>query len=138
MPTKIEFSRRGFRAGTAFEPVDPEIIRLHRLRPILSTHYALETAFTQKVEALIHRTETQARDVFDLNLLLEAGAKGDELPATVKKKLEQACENALGIGLDDFQGQVVAYLAPEYQDYYGTPAAWEKLQTNVVEKLEAL
>lgn len=138
LPTKIEFSRRGFRAGTAFELIDPEIIRLHRLRPILATHYTLETAFTQKVEALIHRTETQARDVFDLNLLLEAGAQGGELPVTVKSKLTQACENAIGIGFDDFQGQVVAYLAPEYQDYYGTTAAWEKVQGNVLENLQGL
>ena len=135
LPTKVEFSRRGFRAGVTFELIDPEIIRLHRLRPILANHYALETAFTQKVEALIHRRETQARDIFDLNLLLEAGAQGTELPATVKKDLRQAGENASAISLDDFQGQVVAYLAPEYQDYYRTPAAWEKLQAKVVEKL---
>jgi predicted nucleotidyltransferase component of viral defense system len=138
LPTKIEFSRRGFRAGTAFEPIDSEIARLHRLRPVLATHYTLETAFTQKVEALIHRTETQARDVFDLHLLLDAGAEGTELAPAVRKKLGQACENAIGIQFDDFQGQVVAYLAPEYQDYYGMPVAWEKLQENVVANLEAL
>lgn len=137
-PTKIEFSRRGFRAGIAFEPIDPEIIRRHRLPSILATHYTLESAFTQKVEALIHRTETQARDIFDLNLLLGAGAQGRELPATVKQNLTRACEQASGISFDDFQGQVVAYLAPEYQDYYGTPDAWEKLQENVIAKLEVL
>ncbi len=137
-PTKIEFSRRGFRAGIAFEPIDPEIIRLHRLQSILATHYTLETAFAQKVEALIHRTETQARDIFDLNLLLGAGAKGRELPAMVKQNLTRACKNASGISFDDFQGQVVAYLTPEYQDYYRAPAAWGKVQGNVVEKLEEL
>lgn len=138
LPTKIEFSRRGFRSGTAFEPVDPEISRLHGLRPILATHYTLETAFTQKIEALIGRSETQARDVFDLHLLLDGGAQGTELTPAVRKDLRLGCENAIGIRFDDFQGQVVAYLAPEYQDYYRTPAAWEKLQGNVVEKLEAL
>src|SRR6266404_640314 len=79
LPTKIEFSRRGFDEGVAFEAVDPEVAHLHRLRPILTTHYTLEPAFAQKVEALIHRTETQARDVFDLKLLLDAGAVGSEL-----------------------------------------------------------
>ena len=63
LPTKIEFSRRSFDESVAFEAVDPEITRLHRLRPILTTHYTLEAAFAQKVEALIHRAETQARDV---------------------------------------------------------------------------
>ena len=55
LPTKIEFSRRGFDEGVAFEAVDPEVAHLHRLRPILTTHYTLEPAFAQKVEALIHR-----------------------------------------------------------------------------------
>lgn len=138
LPTKIEFSRRGFRQGVAFEAVDPEITRLHRLRPILTTHYTSESAFNQKVEALIHRAETQARDLFDLKLLLDAGAKGAELPKTVRKNLATACENALSISYDDFKGQVVAYLAPEYQEFYDTRAEWEALQQTVIKKLEGL
>ncbi len=138
LPTKIEFSRRGFREGVAFEAVDPEITRLHRLRPILTTHYTMETAFTQKVEALTHRTERQARDVFDLKLLLDAGAKGAELPKMARKNLATTCENAISIRYDDFKGQVVAYLAPEYQEFYGTRAAWDAVQEAVTKKLEGL
>jgi predicted nucleotidyltransferase component of viral defense system len=138
LPTKIEFSRRGLGEGIAFEAVDPEVTRLHRLRPTLTTHYTLETAFIQKIEALIHRSETQARDVFDLKLLLDAGAKGTALPRALRKNLATACENAISIRYDDFKGQVVAYLAPEYQEFYDTRAAWETLQEVVIKKLEGL
>jgi predicted nucleotidyltransferase component of viral defense system len=138
LPTKIEFSRRGFDEGVAFEAVDPEVAHLHRLRPILTTHYTLEPAFAQKVEALIHRTETQARDVFDLKLLLDAGAVGSELSAKTQKKLSTACENAISVRFDDFVGQVVAYLPPQYQEFYGSRATWDSLHEKVVQTLDAL
>jgi predicted nucleotidyltransferase component of viral defense system len=138
LPTKIEFSRRGFDEGVAFEAVDPEVTRLHQLRPILTTHYTLEAAFAQKVETLIHRAETQARDVFDLKLLLDAGATGSALSAETRQKGHTACENAISIRYDDFMGQVVAYLTPQYQEFYGSRATWDKLQEAVVKTLEGL
>ena len=138
LPTKIEFSRRGFDEGVAFEAVDREVARLHRLRPILTTHYTLEAAFAQKVEALIHRTETQARDVFDLKLLLDAGATGSMLSAETREKLQTACENAISIKYDDFMGQVVAYLTPQYQEFYGRREDWDKIQEAVLNTLEVL
>src|SRR5260370_1997974 len=66
LPTRIEFSRRRFDTGVLFEPVDPEIVRIHDLRPVLASHYGLEAALAQKIEALTSRAQTQARDVFDL------------------------------------------------------------------------
>ncbi len=138
LPTRIEFSRRGFDEGVVFEAVDPEVAQLHRLRPVLTTHYTLEPAFAQKVEALVHRTETQARDVFDLKLLLDAGAMGSALSAEARKKLSTAYENAISIGFDDFVGHVVAYLPPRYQEYYASRATWDSLQETVVKTLDAL
>ena len=67
--TKIEFSRRTINDNFKLEPVDQEIIQLYKLYPIITNHYLREEAFNQKVNALINRTETQARDIFDLNLL---------------------------------------------------------------------
>ena len=39
------------------------------MTPILANHYTPRAAYRQKVEALITRSVTQARDVFDLYLL---------------------------------------------------------------------
>jgi predicted nucleotidyltransferase component of viral defense system len=137
LPTKIEFSRRNFGRGVLFEPVDPEIVAAHGLRPILVSHYDLEAAFAQKVEALIGRTKTQARDVFDLAFLSERGAKGTGTKKS-KKEIVAACDNAVSVSFDQFQSQVVAYLPAEFRDYYGTTQTWEELQEKVLAILEKL
>ena len=36
------------RQGSQFQPVDPEIARIHDLRPILASHYGLEAAFPKR------------------------------------------------------------------------------------------
>lgn len=133
-PTKIEFSRRGIDEGAIFEPVDGQLLQQYRLAPILASHYPRDVALAQKVEALALRTETQARDVFDLKLLIDAGA-------TLLRKKEAketravAADRALSITFDEFQAQVVAYLPPEWQEYYGTRDAWNGLQEQVVDVL---
>jgi predicted nucleotidyltransferase component of viral defense system len=137
IPTKIEFSRRrGLDDGHQLEPVDAELIRTYQLAPVLSQHYSLEAAFRQKIGALSRRTVTQARDIFDLKLLLDAGAGQEKLPKDVLAELPRAVENAMTIGFDEFSGQVRAYLAADYQDYYGSRKVWETLQQQVVDALE--
>jgi len=137
LPTKIEFSRRKFDPGVTFGPVDPEILAAYNLRPIIISHYDLESAFTQKIEALLDRRETQARDIFDLAFLSERGAKSSTIRMD-KERLAQVCETVLTVPFDQFKGQVVAYLAPEYQEYYGNRPTWDSLQQNVVRILENL
>lgn len=137
IPTKIEFSRRrGLDDGHQLEPVDPELIRTYRLPPVLSQHYSVEAAFRQKIGALSHRAVTQARDIFDLKLLLDAGAGQEKLPKAVAAEIPKAIENAMSIGYDEFSGQVRAYLAADYQEYYDTKKVWETLQQQVVDALE--
>lgn len=137
IPTKIEFSRRGLDADPLLEPVDAELVREYGLHPILAPHYSTETAFHQKLIALARRTETQARDIFDLKLLLDAGAGRRALPADATREIPRAIANALTIGFDEFSGQVRAYLSPEHQEYYRTRKVWESLQDEVVRTLEA-
>ncbi len=137
IPTKIEFSRRrGLDEGHMLEPVDPELIRTYQLPPVLSQHYSSEAAFRQKIGALSRRTVTQARDIFDLKLLLDAGAGREKLPKDLAAEIPQAVENAMTIGFDEFSGQVRAYLAADYQDYYGSRKVWDELQLEVVSALE--
>ncbi|MDI1319577.1 MAG: nucleotidyl transferase AbiEii/AbiGii toxin family protein [bacterium] len=138
MPTKIEFSRRkGLDPDHKLEAVDPGLVGAYQLYPVLAQHYSNEMAFRQKIVALSRRNETQARDIFDLKLLLDGGAGKAPLSAEVKKEIPAAIENALTIGFDDFSGQVRAFLLPEYFAYYAK-AIWEDLQAAVVARLEAL
>lgn len=136
IPTKIEFSRRALDEGVAHEAVDPEVIRRYRLYPILAQHYTARAALAQKIAALALRSQTQARDIFDLKLLLDAGAGNSALPKAIASNLPRAIENAMSIGYDEFAGQVLAYLEPEYQDHYRPRRAWEGLQAQVVDALE--
>jgi predicted nucleotidyltransferase component of viral defense system len=138
VPTKIEFSRRGLDGEQAVEPVDVEIIRTYRLYPVITQHYAVHTAFAQKVSALALREQIQSRDVFDLKLLLDAGGAERPLPATATAHLATAIGNALAIDYDAFAGQVLAFLEPEYQEHYGNRKIWAELQEQVVDGLEAL
>src|ERR1017187_3719436 len=114
IPTKVEFSRRrGLDEG-----------------------YLLEAAFRQKIVALSRRNETQARDIFDLKLLLDGGAGKEKLPAGTAAEIPRAIENMMTIGRSEFSGQVRAYLTSDYQEYYGSRKVWEALQQEVVNALE--
>ncbi len=137
LPTKIEFSRRGLDPEAKLGPVDPDLVRTYALLPVLTQHYSEETAFHQKIVALSKRTETQARDVFDLKQLLDRGAGRGPLPPAVHGELGPAIEKARTIGFDEFAGQVRAFLVPEYFEYYNRPV-WDALQAEVINRLETL
>jgi len=137
IPTKIEFSRRrGLDEGHLLEPVDTDLVNTYEVYPVLAQHYSRETAFRQKIAALSRRTVTQARDIFDLKLLLDGGAGKEKLPEDVAAEIPHAIENAMTIGFDEFSGQVRAYLAADYQEYYGSRKVWESLQQEVIGALE--
>jgi predicted nucleotidyltransferase component of viral defense system len=137
--TKVEFSRRGAIEGTAFEAADREVVRPYGLTPVLATHYKTSTAIRQKVQALSARAEPQARDVFDLSLLLSRSEAADlALDATTKTWLPSAIDHALGISFDEYTSKVVAFLDPSHAEVYGGRAAWDAMQEDVVVRLEAL
>ncbi len=137
LPTSIEFSRRKFDPEVVFAQADTEIVAAYNLRPTFASHYDLETAFNHKVEALFSRRETQARDIFDLDFLAQRGATGSTIKMD-NKILVNASEIVSSVSYEQFLGQVVAYLLPEYIEYYRDPGTWEKVQKNVAGKLEAL
>ncbi len=135
LPTKIEFSRRGMAQDATFEAVDPAILEGYQLPPILTHHYPRQIAYQQKLEALIDRKELQARDVFDLHLLLNSGAKAGELPERLRARIGEARDNALAVDFDAFAGQVMAYLSPEDQAIYDKNT-WDSMRLGVLATLE--
>ena len=131
--TKIEFSRRGMDAGTAFGPIDPLLIRTYGLTPILANHYAPQAALDQKIRALATRREIQARDVFDVDLLLNSGVAPGPLDAALRR---QALDNALAVAFPAFKAQVVSFLDPDHQNQYDSADVWESIVLRVVAALE--
>ncbi|MCW5789009.1 MAG: nucleotidyl transferase AbiEii/AbiGii toxin family protein [Polyangiaceae bacterium] len=137
--TKVEFSRRDDIKGARFEAADREVLRPYGLMPVLATHYLTASATRQKIHALAARSEPQARDVFDLALLLARPDAADlSLDTAAKKWLGEAIDRAMAISFDEYTSRVVAYLEPGHSDIYASSDAWNALQEDVVLRLEAL
>jgi hypothetical protein len=139
--TRIEFSRRERAAGwppPEVGPVDAAVCRPHGLPPPVLQHDVAPTAIVQKIQALLGRPQTQARDVFDLHLL---AARPDALPrlsTPLQADLPRAIERAMSLSYDDYLSQVVAFLVPEQAAALRDRATWDSIQTQVVELLEGL
>ena len=136
LPTKIEFSRRGLDDDVGFESVDPRLIRAYQLPPFMASHYRERAALRQKIGALANRRELQARDVFDVHHLIAGGSDVEALGAVDPQEIERARANALAIDFATFKGQVLAFLPPEDQIHYDSPALWDTLVLEVAEFLQ--
>lgn len=132
--TKIEFSFRPGDGERRIEPIPRRIVEPYALRPPLVPHYAGAAPVEQKVRALAGRSETQARDVFDLDLLLrsEPLASGSLDPTL----LSRAAELALQLPCAAFEGQVLPFLEAASVELYEGEGSWEQMQTFVAERLE--
>lgn len=136
--TKIEFSRRAVKDIGTFESVDPEIANAYSIPSFLATHYGCADAVRQKIHALEGRSQTQPRDVFDLHLLFARTDAPTTLEAEARGWAEKAAENAAALTYDEYRSLVVAYLDPTHEATYASRAAWESLQSEVVERILAL
>lgn len=137
--TKVEFSRRDDIEGSRYEAANREVLRPYGLTPVLAAHYMTATAIRQKLHALAERTEPQARDVFDLSLLLARPEAGDlALDETAKGWLDDGIDHAMGLSFDEYASKVVSFLEPGQAEVYADRSAWEAMQEDVVARLEAL
>jgi len=135
LPTKIEFSRRGLEKFIKFESISPEIIRIFELSPILVNHYTAEITCQQKIRALISRKTAQARDVFDLYLLLASRVEKVDLSEELRSSLNKAKENIFSMDFTIFKSQVISYLEPEDQPRFESSEVWDNIRLHVVEAL---
>jgi predicted nucleotidyltransferase component of viral defense system len=133
--SKVEFSNRG--AGEDFELafLPDEIVTPYALRPPSVQHYGIVEATEQKVSALAGRSQTEVRDVFDLELLLR---RQPLAPGSIEPDLlDTAIDRIFEQDYDAFRDKVLAYLEPGAAELISTPAAWEEIQTFVASRLEA-
>jgi hypothetical protein len=99
-------------------------------------HYDGTAAVVHKVLALAGRPVTQARDVFDLDVL-QRGGHTRNLALRMLVSAEQraaATANARALGFDDFAGQVLEFLDDEQRRDFDDAAAWRAM----VDQVEAL
>ncbi len=134
--TKIEFSRRSLDKDIAFETIQSQVLRQYALPPIMANHYCFQSMYEQKIAALALRTETQARDIFDLYLLICSGNNLKTLNTKTTPHINKAITNAMSISFTDFKGQVIAYLSEDYQKQYDDKNLWNSIVAHVVQALE--
>ena len=139
LPTKVEFSRRTNPVDNHIkEIVDPEIARQYHRLSYRCNHYPGEVAVFQKIHALAGRPATQARDVFDLNILQAGGyASSIKSNKNLSKELrEKASEALMSLTFDDFKGHVVEFIEPDNREYYDSSSSWKQLQGTILELLD--
>ena len=132
--TKIEFSNGNGDVRHKLESVPAEIVRPYGLAPPAVQRYLPPAAAKQKVLALALRNETQARDVFDLDLLFR-GFSWE--PDDVRKDVRETAANAAeSLTFQVFADQVLPFLDSDvailYDEY-----SWDGMQTRVIEELLA-
>jgi len=132
--TKIEFSNRSSEGTYSLDPIPSGVVAPYALRSPSVQHYTDDAPAKQKIRALTGRSETQARDVFDLDLLLRRRPLATaSLDAQI---LQDAADRALELPYAAFRDQVLPFLEPDALELYEDEAAWEQMQTFVAEKLE--
>ena len=131
--TKIEFSARNGDGRHAVDAIPRRVVAPYGLAQPLVPHYLGPAAVDQKIRALAGRSEVQARDVFDLELLLRFAP----ITATVDPRTRrEAAGRALELDYRAFSDQILPFLEPSAVPLYD-PQAWEQVQVTVSEALLA-
>lgn len=137
--TKIEFSRRGFKGAVAVEAVADAVLHYYQIPPLWAPHYDLASTIAQKIEALASRAAVQARDIFDLHLLISQANRDQAKTISLKGEvLRLAHKRVFEVGFDQFRDTVLAYLAPDDQKRYDAADIWDGTRRSVADVLEAL
>ena len=137
--TKIEFSRRESKGNIVVQPVSTLIMRLYKLSPLVVSHYDIQSAIIQKIEALSDRVIIQARDIFDLYILASQynPVKKERIKIN-ESTFEKAYKNVFEVSFEQFSDTVVSYLSAEEQSIYNLPSLWDEIKLKVANFIEEI
>jgi predicted nucleotidyltransferase component of viral defense system len=134
--TKIEFSRRGFDGKVIVEAVSDSVLRQYKLLPLLAPHYDINSAVTHKLNALANRAVIQARDIFDLYVLIPQ--LDNAIFEIDKNILSKAHKHVFEVDFELFRDTVVSYLSIDDQELYNKSDSWEETRLKVAQFIEEL
>jgi hypothetical protein len=130
--TKVEFSRRGEAAEPVLEQADTALARKLGGIAVRLNHYPPSSAIVQKVDALCDRSETEPRDVFDLDHLFRQYPDAVGQARLDPARGQRAAKVAEDIDYDRYQELVAPYLDEEIVELYGNEEAWLDMRVRVV------
>lgn len=137
--TKVEFSNRGIGSDDIlYETIPSQIVDPYAIRPAALSHYGQTAALEQKIAALALRSETKARDIFDLELLLRLRRAGGALHGLDLSHAAQAVQKALEVNYTSFRSEVIPFLDPDMAVLYEGENNWERMRESVSDEIGAL
>jgi len=136
--TKVEFSNRGVDSDDVlYETVPNPIVDPYAIRPATMSHYGQTGALEQKIAALALRSETKARDIFDLDLLFRQRKAGGDLREFDVQHAGEAAKKAIEVPYSSFQSEVIPFLDPDVAVLYESEESWDQMRGDVSKELVA-
>lgn len=146
--TKVEVSFRERNETDPFDIATPPSDRVGRYFPegdeLRVQRYGRPAAVRQKIEALAGRTRIEARDIFDIHVLLREKDGGsptliDFLAENVDSStLELARERALELQYPEYESLVVRFLEDEVRQEYQSQERWDHLRLGAASLVDAV
>lgn len=146
--TKVEVSFRERNERDPFGIATPPRDRVGRFLPegdeLCVQRYGRPAAVRQKIEALAGRTRIEARDIFDIHVLLPDEDGG--MPALIdfladnidSSTLELARERALGLEYPEYESLVVRFLEDTVRQEYRSQERWDHLRLSATSLVDAV
>jgi predicted nucleotidyltransferase component of viral defense system len=140
--TKLEFSHRGTTGSDIlYETIPNRVVDPYAIRPATMSHYGQIAALEQKIAALALRSETKARDIFDLELLLRirrAEVTFPELNGNLAAQAAQAAQKAMDVTYSSFRSEVIPFLDPDMTELFDGEDNWNRMREGVSNELSAI
>jgi hypothetical protein len=102
------------------------------------SHYGQTAALEQKIAALSLRSETKARDIFDLELLLRIRRAEVTFPRLNGNHAAQAAQKALDVTYSSFRSEVIPFLDPDMTELFDGEDNWNRMREGVSNELSAM
>lgn len=144
--TKVEVSFRARNEADSFELAEPDPARVGRYlaadEDLMVQRYGRDSAIRQKIEALAGRTRIEARDIFDIHMLLgeeEAASPAllDFLAGSIDSRtLELAHARALELEYPEYESLVVRFLEDGARERYRSRERWDVLRLTTAALIE--
>ena len=133
--TKIEFSGRSKpNEDRSFEVIPGAVLNKYGVSSISLSHYGQTAALEQKIAALARRSETKARDVFDLELLLRLYRVAGS-PSLVTTYALDAAARAQEVTYQSFCSEVLPFLDDDVASLYQNEETWILMRDSVSSSL---
>ena len=137
--SKVEFSMRGEdRDVYEMGSVSARLAAASRMRPAIANHYVPVGAIEQKIAALALRSETQVRDIFDLDFLFTRFPAAINQTTLDIREIDIARRRVFESTCTDYRQLVITYIDPAFVEMYDSEIEWDRIALTVSTRLDQM